>query len=251
MIKYIINLIFELYQKIVIIINHRKCCIDGITLLLPKKVISDELAYRLIRGNYDYGDRVLIDKYVYEGDYLVEIGGGIGLTAMVAYRKVGVEGSVLTLEADPEIHNLAVKNFKINDMKIQSLNVAVVANSNKKVKFSKSKHFWSSNITGYGNYIEKEIIVDTIYLPSMLEDMNILKRQKKVLICDVEGYEARLLSDTKLLQLFDLMIVEVHNDNAIRPKANGEDLALMFNTIAESGFFVKDTLGGTFVFSRN
>ena len=233
--------------RIILCYNKRRAKIDGLTLILPSEVMSDYMAFSILGGRYDLVDRLLIRKYVKSGDSVIELGTGCGLTAMVAYQQVGPSGHVLTIEPDSRLLDLAVRNFALNGMRIETRQGAAVADKSlKQVTLYKSRDFWGSNITGYGKQVVARPTVEGVYLPDLIDTSAVNCR---VLLCDIEGYEARLLANVEIIDLFDLILVEVHN-YSWPPKADGEELAAMFHTVLSSGFRIVETTDKIFVFAR-
>lgn len=64
-------------------------------------------------------EEVLIDRIqseVHEGDQVVIIGGGFGVSSIHAAQRVGVKGSVTTYEASNERYSLLTENIEINGL---------------------------------------------------------------------------------------------------------------------------------------
>lgn len=220
---------------------------DGLRIPLPKGVISDNMACTLLNGNYDQADRYFLKKYLKPNDYVLEIGGGCGVTAMIARRIVGDAGEVITVEPDPEMQSYAQRNFEKNNLKVECLQgVGVADRATKTVEFYKYADFWASQMTtDTGQHVEK-LEVQGIYPPDLLGNVN---DRRAVLICDVEGYETELLGNPEVIAPFSLILAEIHN-YGWPSKAEGVACADMLHTIIDSGFRLVETAGQSFVFVR-
>ncbi len=221
--------------------------IDGLRISLPKGVISDNMACVLLNGNYDQADRYFLKKYLNPDDYVVEIGGGCGVTAMVARRIVGDGGEVITVEPDPDMRKYAQENFARNNLEVECRQgVGVADSSTKTVDFYKYADFWASQMTvDTGQHVQK-LEVEGIYPPDLLKNVN---GRRTVLICDVEGYETELLAKREIIKPFDVILAEIHN-YGWPSKAEGVACADMLHTILDSGFRIAETAGQSFVFVR-
>lgn len=220
--------------------------VDGIRLLLPANVLSTHMRNRLFSGGVDGEDRRLLRRYAHPGDFLLNIGCGCGLSAMAAWRQVRPTGQVMALEPDPRVHELARRNFELNGMsEIQSRAAAAVAErATKEVTFYRKKNYYGSSLLQLDSGAEP-IRVAGVYPPDVTPATC---AGRKILLCDVEGYEATLLSVEEIIDCFDLIIVELHftwaEKNVVSPYVR------MFDTLFSRGFKLVDLDDEGFVFER-
>ncbi len=227
-------------------LHGRQGSVDGIKLLLPKRTLSTDMAYRLLHGGIDGEDRRLLPRYAVPGDFVLNIGGGCGLSAMAAWRQVQPGGAVVVVEPDPLMHDLERRNFEINGMgTIRSINAAAVADRHtKEVTFYRKKNYHGSNLLhtdGEGRAMQ----VAAVFPPDLIE-ANCPGR--RILLCDVEGYETTLLAKSEIVDCFDLIITELHF--CIHPKDRVSPLVGMFDHLFSRGFKIIDIDDEGFVFEK-
>jgi FkbM family methyltransferase len=223
----------------------RRCQAYGFQLELPRGTLSTEAAYRLLGGGIDGEDQRLLARYARPGDFVLNLGAGCGMSAMGALKHVGPTGKVVAVEADPEIHALARRNFALNDcQRIESHNAAAVADpARRSVTFYKKANYFGSNLAN--NFGEgRPITVPAIYPPKLID----AAFARKLLLIDVEGYETELLADRAIIDPFDLIITELHF--GIYEKGGVSPLVPMLDTLAAAGFRIMDVDDEGFVFGK-
>ncbi len=235
----------RVFKRADLLLRGRRATIDGFQVLMPRNVMSDFMAHMMLQGGYEAGDRRLLRKYARPGDFVLDIGGGCGLTAMCARRIIGPQGKIVMIEPDSRLHGLAREHFRLNGTEdIESHCAAAVAERGvKEVTFYRSRDFWGSNIIdGVGR---SPITVPAVYpldfIPAQFPG-------RKLLFCDVEGYERTLLSKPELLQPFDLIFVELHFQTV--PESEVSGYVPMFDTVFAAGFKIIDVDKYDFVFER-
>ncbi|MDQ2684637.1 MAG: FkbM family methyltransferase [Thermoproteota archaeon] len=156
------------------------------------------------------------------GDVVLDIGANLGRYTVIAAKKVLNQGKVISIEANPTIFNLLVKNIKLNELtNAVPLNYAVFSEKTK-IKFFVNTELRNNqygtvnpNIGNFENKgLEQYVYVDTDTVDSILSENHINFHEVKWMKVDVEGAEfdvikgsKELLSNAKNLQL----IVEMHN----------------------------------------
>src|SRR5438105_1898793 len=117
-----------LLYRLHLFVARRRANVDGIELLLPKDVLSTDMAHMLLNGGVDGEDRRLMSRHGKPGDFLLNLGAGSGLSAMAAYRSIQPGGRVVAVEPDAAVLGLAKQNFELNGMDaIQAVHGAAVA----------------------------------------------------------------------------------------------------------------------------
>ena len=220
---------------------------DDLRIPLPKGVISDNMASVLLTRNYDQADRYFLKKYLRPNDFVVELGGGCGVTAMISRRIVGDGGEVIAIEPDPALHAFAQSNCELNALKVDNRQGAAVPNSDQPtVTFYKCADFWASQIMEDKGQHTVKLEVAAVHPPTLLAGCN---GRRAVLICDVEGFETELLTREEIVSPFSMILVEVHN-YGWPSKADGVECAKMFHFLLDQGFRIEETAGQSFVFLR-
>lgn len=171
----------------------RTVTIDGLRLEVDYARWSSLLIRRVLAGRYEVEERRLIPKVVAPGDRVLEIGGGVGLVAMLCARAVGPE-NVFVYEANPKVLEVASRNFALNGLDISITHGAVVgdASTEATVTFYVHDNFWSSSLLSRG---KNEVAIEA---PALRIGALIQRHQPTVLIADVEGAEYDILEGCDL-----------------------------------------------------
>jgi len=215
--------------------------IDGVRIQVDYQRWSPLLIHRVLADRYEVEERKLIPRVVESGDTVLEIGGGVGLVAMLCARIVG-ESSVFVYEANPAILEAARENFRLNGASIAIEHAAVVSNEHTgdDVTFFVSENFWSSSLLDRGtNQV-------AIRAPAVRLDTLIQKHRPSVIIADVEGAEYDLLR-TADLSCVKKLCIEFHTRviGAIR-------VSELIKTLLARGFVLElaASIGEVLYFSR-
>lgn len=233
--------------RIKLAINGPEASVDGLRLLVPRGVLSTQMRNQLLSGGVDGEDRRLLPRYARPGDFVLNAGSGCGLSAMAAYRAVQPGGSVIAIEADPMVSDLSRQNFALNGMQaIEARAAAVMANrETKEVVFYRKKNYYGSNLLHHQGE-GKPITVPAVYPPDLIPAD---ATGRKILLCDIEGYEATLLAVKEVIECFDVIIVELHfgwtAKNEVSPYVG------MFDALYSCGFKLVDLDDEGFVFARS
>jgi FkbM family methyltransferase len=166
---------------------------DGVRILVDYERWSPLLVRRILAKRYEVEERQMISRIVSPEDRVLEIGGGVGLIAMLCARLVG-ESNIVVYEANPEIRERAQRNFQHNGLAIAIEHAAVVGRdyTGDSVTFYVSENFWSSSLIDKGG---KQIAINA---PALRIDDLIAKHRPTVIIADVEGAEYDILRNADL-----------------------------------------------------
>ena len=179
--------------------------IDGVLIKVDYARWSPLMIRSVLLARYEAEERQLVPRIVHEGDRVLEIGGGVGLIAMLCARICG-QGNVVVYEANPTIRETALSNVRHNGMTIAIEHAAVVGrgHAGDTVRFYVSEHFWSSSLLANGKSKQVEISAPALRLDALIE-----RHRPTVIIADVEGAEYDILLDADLSSVHKLC-VEFH-----------------------------------------
>ena len=152
-----------------------------------------------------------------EGDVVVDIGAHIGCYTIISSKRVGANGKVIAIEADPSNFEMLNHNIKLNQLtNITALNYAVYS------KETKIKLYLPGEESGYTIYNtlmierakprEKFVEVSANTLDNLLQQNGI--RQVNWIKIDVEGAELEVLKGATniLSKSKDIaLLIEIHN----------------------------------------
>jgi FkbM family methyltransferase len=172
----------------------RAAHIDGFRILIDYEHWSPKLVRRVLSGRYEVEERRMVRTILAPGDRVLEIGGGVGLIAMLCAGIVGPE-HVFVYEANPRVLEVAQRNMNLNGLDVSLAHAAVVgpAHTAPDVTFFVSRDFWSSSLLG-GSRADRE----ETKAPALQLDELIARHAPSVIIADVEGAEFDLFLNANL-----------------------------------------------------
>ena len=171
-----------------------------------------------------------------QGDIVIDIGAHIGLYTIIGAKRVGAQGKVVAIEADPENFEMLNRNIKLNQLtNVIPLNYAVYS------KETKIKLYLPSGESGFTKYNtimpnwintqEKFVEVNANTLDYLLQLNKIRQEEVNWIKIDVEGAEFEVLKGATnvLSKSKDVAILmELHGPPHIyRPKV--EELVNLYN----------------------
>ena len=179
--------------------------ISDVVLNIAPQHLSQELQQRLEKGQYEAQEAGSIRKLLKPTDTVLELGTGIGFTAIIAARIVGGE-NVVTLEANPALLPDIAANFQENGIKgVTLINRAVLPESGRaRAQIFVPEAFWGGTIDGL-----QQPLADEITVPAIGFDEVLAAHPSTVLICDVEGAEAAFFQQP-IPESFSLIMLEMH-----------------------------------------
>lgn len=150
-------------------------------------------------GVYDPAFVRFLERELREGDTVVDVGANVGLFSVRMAQLVGPTGSVLALEADPEIHAVLQENLDLNYVSGWARALAVAAYSSQStLTFQRTRRFRGNGALegmgtsvgdGYATESYETMTVEALPLDSLLGDANRVRLVK----IDVEGAERHAL----------------------------------------------------------
>ncbi len=177
----------------------------GMNITVRPMHLTPQIKAALLSGRYENAERRAIEMHVTPLDRVLDLGGGIGCTGVVAGKIVGGD-NLMIFEANgdlvPEITDNLVKNGVLG---AHLQHAAIVADQNAThISFHKPKSFWAGSLlVGNAPYSQK-IKVPAIGLPAVISGF-----RPSVIICDTEGIETELFQST-LPAHVRLIILEFH-----------------------------------------
>lgn len=168
-------------------------------------------------GSYEARERSLVSAAVKAGDRVIEVGGAIGVVSMMAASIVGAE-AVVTFDANPRIVSDARDNFFRNGFEHIQTEVGILKNRKTigrertlgiwqpQANFFIAREFWASRLNAGST---DQDIIEIVQVPVFCLEDEIERHAADVLICDIEGGEADLLTEADLSCL-KTIIMETH-----------------------------------------
>jgi FkbM family methyltransferase len=127
------------------------------------------------------------------GDGFVDVGANIGYFSVLASQLVGPSGTVVAVEASPDVHRGLELHARINGCRnIRAVNVAV-SDKGERLKFvlASSRNTGANSVVPYEGEAEVEFEIEARPLPQLLSDREI--ERARVIKIDVEGAEGAVV----------------------------------------------------------
>ena len=212
---------------------------------------SSLLKFKVPKYNYEFYCRVNKDDFkimtIHEddiiehftpkqGDIVVDIGAHIGLYTIISSKRVGTNGKVVAIEADPGNFEMLNRNIKLNKLaNVIPLNYAVYS------KETKIKLYLPSGESGFTKYNtimsdwvntkDKFVEVNANTLDYLLQSKGIREEEVNWIKIDVEGAEFEVLKGAHnvLSKSKDIvLLMELHGPpDVYRPKV--QELVNLYN----------------------
>ncbi|MFQ5453932.1 MAG: FkbM family methyltransferase, partial [Candidatus Zixiibacteriota bacterium] len=93
----------------------------------------------------------IIDKYIKEGDVVIDIGAHVGITTLMMSEKVGIHGEVLSFEPSPNSFFILNQNISNNEIKNVSLFQSAIADKKGVLNFYTNKFHTGFNSLSKSN----------------------------------------------------------------------------------------------------
>jgi FkbM family methyltransferase len=180
---------------------------------VPDHLLSPTIERGLEKGWYERDEVEIARARLAPGDRVLELGAGLGITALVAAKIVGSE-NVMAFEANPELLDVERRNASENSLPVKFSNFVLMPETrlpkDSLVRFSVEKDFWASSISDAAT---------AIAVPSRSLEAVLAEFHPNVLIMDIEGYEVDLIEAADL-SMINKFIFEIHYAAKGRSRTN-------------------------------
>jgi FkbM family methyltransferase len=196
-----------------------------------------QLLYYLSSGDYEQADIDLAFAYVEEGDVVMEIGAGIGVTGCALAK--ASKKPVILVEANPHLWHHIERNFEINGQQVNLIKAAAVSNeyTHPTVPFNISPNYWWSSLAPMDS--AKTFEASAISLTNLVD-----QHKPSVLVIDIEGAEEFVIP-TSLNPSVKKVFVEIHT-----PSLGSKKTADLVRRFEHMEFKMIDIRAYTWVFER-
>lgn len=200
--------------------------------------ITNPHTWDLIEGK-EYEDRVKenFEKSIKEEDIVIDVGANIGEFSLIAAKKVGPKGTVISIEPLKQATNWLKKNFELNNFSNYEIIEKAVGNQvGEMTLYKKSESsevgILDPQITEKRLLVDGTILVDTI--DNIISSRNI--RIVDMLKIDVEGFEYEVLCGCKESfkeKKIKKIICEIHLSYLKKKGVNEETI---YSFLKQNGF---------------
>ena len=212
--------------------------VDGVTIHLDNRLLPPFFKGTIIAGIYEKGERQIIQKYLPNGEPVIELGASIGVVSCVVNRKLISPGQHVVVEASSELIPTLTKNRDINGCQFTIIEAAIAYGSDSVTFFSNGLSLVGS-IYGEGHTME----VPAKTLQSIAEEAGF---RHFTLICDIEGSEIGLLEHEMdfIREHVGVILMETHDETPY-----GDDgVKLVLEKLADNGFEMIDSIRTNYCF---
>ena len=168
-------------------VRGNRAMLDGCHFDLSSPVIGTAQKAGFFWGNYETGERQVLDYLTTGGLALVELGGSIGAMACISSRHFGNPAQHIVVEANPNLIPVLTRNRDLNGCRFTIVHAAV-AYGTSEVPFHVHSKFVKSSLLAMDEQTQT-VSVPTITLGQIFDRHNF---NQIVLFCDIEGAEIDL-----------------------------------------------------------
>lgn len=224
-------LLNAMVERPIIKLPHADICVR----LDPR--ISAQMTYYLAVGDYEQNDLALISEYVKAGDRVMEFGGGIGVTGVMAARVSKMP--VTVVEPNPVLQPLIVDTFAQNQVQLQLIECCAVEDdfAADQVDFHLAPGYWWSSLVPMEDGHK-------ISVPAARFSDLVNEHAPTVLIIDIEGAEKSILP-ARIAPSVRLILIEIHTPS-IGTKATADINA----KLTSQGFALRNIGANSWLFER-
>ena len=179
-----------------------------------KKWILGSTQVECALGNYESGQRILLEKMISNGDIVYDIGANVGYYTLLAELLTGKSGKVIAFEPVPRNLHYLKKHLEINNITTVDVIEKAVSDENGSTLFCLGANFAMGHV--YSDWVDKHedeyITVSLISIDKAIEEDNLpIPNCIKI---DVEGAETRVLHGAKSLinQYHPKIFLSIHSN---------------------------------------
>ena len=200
--------------------------LDDIELSVNTSHLTPAIIKSLNTGRFERSERIAIKKNLKPEDKVLDLGGGIGCTGVVAGRIVGGV-NLMIVEANADLLDHIAENLAANLIfGAKLLHGAIVAEkTTETISFFKSKGFWAGSLLENNAPNTEKVDVPVFDFQNVVRDF-----MSTVIICDIEGLEVEIFK-SRLPDTVRLIVLELH------PNLYGQEaIKTLFDELSENGF---------------
>ena len=182
----------------------KRISLHGIQLPLSEHDVSHKIWEAILEGNYEAREVLCLRKLLDDGDRVLELGSGLGVTSTAMAKSADVQ--IWSFDANPQTIALAERVVASNGVtNVRFKHGLLSSGVPMDHVFYLREDFWMSSLfEAQGPYKEK------IRVSSSNLDDFILAQKVNVLVMDIEGGELDLLSTAELPGI-DRVFLELHD----------------------------------------
>lgn len=178
--------------------------VHGVKLPFEPTIVRPDLAEKIRKGHYENLEVARLRKLLRDGDRVLDIGSGLGVTSTVAAQSPGVE-AVATFEANPFSIDFIREVHEMNEVEVDLYHgMLLQEGAGPPTAFSVHELITASSEYRTHPGSTKKVEVPTYSIRSFLEEF-----QPTIISCDIEGSEYKLLLGLEMPSVRS-MVIEMH-----------------------------------------
>lgn len=198
-------------------------------------------------GTWEPQVTAFVLRRLQSGDGFVDVGANIGFFSLLASRKVGPRGSVVSIEASPEIFSLLQSNISRNRARVRALHFAASDSRGQLALYAGDEcNCGTTTIAAAPDTVAKAV-VEAAPLEELLtaEEM----AQARLVKIDVEGAEAAVIAGADSLlnrgRTDCEFLVEIHPEMLSRLGRHAEDVLTPFRDAGYHAYVLENDYEAT------
>jgi FkbM family methyltransferase len=187
-------------------LSGNRLTVDGCRFELSHPLITNATRARMLRGRYERSERALLDAWLDRQSPVIELGGGLGVTATLINRRLHDPERHVVVEANPLLIPVLYKHRQLNGGRFAIRHGAISYSGESTPALAIGRDFLSARL---GNSAPVCVAVPTLTLKDLVREY---AYERVALVCDIEGTETDLVEhDGDVLRShIATFIVEVH-----------------------------------------
>lgn len=182
---------------------------------------------------HEWDVQILMNNVLRSGDTFVDVGANIGMLTLLGAKNVGVRGSVLAFEPNPEARTRLEMHVLMNDLKQVEVFGTALSSQRQKLTLIVPRGHSGIGTLRQGAVGDKRFEVQTSLLDDYLE--HIPKTGRVLLKTDAEGYDFQILMGAcQLLSRPEVVVVSEVNHEWLNE--SGSSAEEMFKYMASMGY---------------
>lgn len=200
---------------------------NGIKVDIDHPAMTERMVYSMQQGIFERSEVRLATEVLEPGHRVLELGTCSGYVAINAAKIVGAE-NILCYEANPAMVELAKHHFALNDLPVEITNCVLVARE-KAAEMGETVKFYVKAEPNSSSLKPRKTATPVV-VPVKIMEEEIARHRANVLLMDVEGAEADILSHADLTGI-DHIMMETHYK-----KVGREPIDRMMRQLYSKGF---------------
>jgi FkbM family methyltransferase len=184
---------------------------------LQINLYKDSMLSKMIYKGFEKEELEFVKSVLNEGDVFIDVGANIGLYTLIASRRVGNTGKVISFEPSPVSFKRLNENIVLNNLENTDSRNIGLSNQIGTLKFHMSNNGYDAwDSFAYTSATDKSLKNIDVPVSTLDSEISGIEKEKiKLIKIDVEGWEKFVLNGAKdiLTQYAPLLMIEFTEEN--------------------------------------